>query len=74
MLTSLEFGADVADWIREERVPPADLVTDAMGQVHLVKLPRGPYRWRVQITGSEPVEGTLEVMPAQSTTVQLLLP
>jgi len=73
-LTSLEFEADVAEWIEAERVPETDLVTDASGQIQIGRLPSGPYRWQIRLSQGEFVEGTLEVLPGDVTTSLLSIP
>jgi hypothetical protein len=72
-LSSHEFGTDVGEWIREGRVPATELVTDSTGRIRVAKLPRGSYRWRLLGFDGGPTEGTLEVLPAQSTLVRIAL-
>jgi hypothetical protein len=61
-IRSEEFGADVGDWMRDNRVraEPATLVTDSNGSLTVSGLPHGLYRW--QIDSSElPLGGLFEV-------------
>ena len=70
-LTSLEFGASVAEWIAAERVSSSTgaLASDDSGGLTLTGLPRGPYAW--SLNG---VEGTLDVVARVRTIERLTVP
>jgi hypothetical protein len=69
-LRSLEFDADLAAWIAEERIrAPSGLTTDRLGRLVLEGLPRGAYSWGV----AGRTMGTFEVL-AGETGVTLALP
>ena len=72
-LESAEFGIDVAEWVAAGRVASGDLVTDLHGQILVQGLPRGLYRWRVELEDG-PLEGELEVEALEKSEVRLMLP
>ena len=66
-LESVEFGADVADWIEEGRIEPPEqgLQTGEVGTLELAGLPRGDYRWRIDLGGGVALEGSVTVPAGQ---------
>jgi 5-hydroxyisourate hydrolase-like protein (transthyretin family) len=73
-LTSLEFGADVATWIAQERARSGGLVTDLHGRIRVEGLPRGPYRWRILRPGQAALEAAFELGPGANPPLRLVLP
>ncbi len=73
-MLSLEFDVDVAEWIEQERVSTeTGLVTDSKGQVQVVGVPHGDYRFTC--TGSEePLDGVLKVPPGDAVQFPIVLP
>ncbi len=72
-LSSLEFGADVASWVREERVrAPQGLTTDVRGVLRIEGLPRGAYSWSVS-GADQAFSGSFELAPTKTNLVQLRL-
>jgi hypothetical protein len=70
-LTSLEFEARVAQWIAENRVHSAGLVSNGTGRIRIERLPHGPYRWE---SPASELSAKIEVMPGLTTTVRVQLP
>lgn len=73
-LLSTEFGVSVQDWIEQEKVDSAGLITDLNGQVFIERMPRGPYHWFITLPEGEVLQGELEVTPSTETKVTLIVP
>jgi uncharacterized GH25 family protein len=71
---SIEFDADVADWIAAERVrAPGGLRTDGAGKLLLEGLPNGRYSWAMTLNANAHPSGTFEVVPGERSTASLLV-
>jgi len=75
-LDSEEFGASVASWRSEGRCSstPSDCRTDTNGQLVVDEIPRGAYRWRIDLADGRIVEGRFEVEPARRVPLAIHLP
>ena len=74
-LVSEEFAVDVGAWIDEGSVTSrTGLVSDAEGEVRIERLPRGPYRYRVQTRAGEGFEGRCEVLAGKLVSLPVVLP
>jgi hypothetical protein len=71
---SVEFDVPIDAWLAEERIrAPAGLTTDNRGVIRAEGLPRGTYTWSATVV-DQPIEGTLELGPAQENRVSAFLP
>lgn len=71
-LRSLEFGVEVAEWVRADRVTaPQGLRTNALGVLRLEGLPRGQYIW--SIPGDDASGGTLELVAGSANRLDVRL-
>ena len=72
-LRSIEFGAEVDAWLREETVrAPNGLTTDSRGVLRVEALPRGDYAWSASVEG-ELLTGTFELVAARVNQVPIRL-
>jgi uncharacterized GH25 family protein len=69
---SVEFDADVSDWIATERVhAPGGLRTDGAGKLQLEGLPHGKYSWTISLDSDLHASGAFEVAPGETRSVAL---
>lgn len=76
VIRSLEFDADVAQWIASGRIQSssAALETDDEGRLRLDGLPNGKYRWSAKNSSDELVSGEFVVPPRAINDVRITLP
>ncbi len=73
-LLSEEFGADVSEWLGEERVQSAGgLVSDRKGHIQVDGLPHGTYRWQLTTATGAVLAGELEVLPGETSVQPIFL-
>lgn len=75
-IRSLEFSADVQDWVASDRVQCSSptLTCDENGNLRIDGLPNGPYRWTAQSSSGDEVSGDFVVSPRAVVTVNVALP
>jgi len=75
-LRSVEFGAEVVDWIAERKVdaPVGGLITGEDGRLRIDGLPNGEYRWSAVDSEGRPIEGVALVPSAGVGSCEIRVP
>ncbi|MBA2670926.1 MAG: hypothetical protein H0U67_11185 [Gemmatimonadetes bacterium] len=75
-LVNAESGESVEQWIAEGKLvsPKGGMVTDANGELRVVAIPNGTYRYRVVAQDGQTAEGELLVPPHSEGKVKILFP